>query len=85
MKKIVSSARTWRLLIVSSICLTSSVGCLQTRIGGQTLPSATYLRDDVEFFPAGPEFKLTNQVRALEEYKLEQEAIREGLDEDDIL
>ena len=43
-------------------------GC-QTVMGGQTLPSAYYLRDDVQYFPHGPEFKLPNTVRALEEYR----------------
>lgn len=47
-------------------------------MGGQTLPSATYLEDDVQYFPAGPEFKLTNQVEAARKYKLEQEQLRAG-------
>lgn len=60
-----------------SLCAT---GCyLQTTVGGQTLPSAYYLRDDVQYFPAGPEFRLSNQVRALEEYKLNQQAAQQGL------
>lgn len=60
----------------------SATGCmLQTTVGGQTLPSAYYLRDDVQYFPAGPEFRLSNQVRALEEYKLQQQAARAGLQE----
>ncbi|HID24534.1 MAG TPA: hypothetical protein EYP14_19345, partial [Planctomycetaceae bacterium] len=45
-------------------------GC-QTSIGGQTLPSAYYLEDDVQYFPSGPEFLLSNQVRAIEQYKAE--------------
>ncbi|MCP4170217.1 MAG: hypothetical protein GY758_05515 [Fuerstiella sp.] len=60
--------------ISSSVVLT---GC-QTSIGGQTLPSATYLDDDVQYFPAGPEFKLTNQVEATRKYQLEQEQLRGG-------
>lgn len=60
--------------IASSALLT---GC-QTSMGGQTLPSATYLEDDVQYFPAGPEFKLTNQVEAARKYKLEQEQLRAG-------
>jgi len=52
-------------------------GC-QTSIGGQTLPSATYLEDDVQFFPAGPEFKLTNQVEAARKYRLENEQLKGG-------
>jgi len=60
-----------------SLC---STGCmLQTTIGGQTLPSAYYLRDDVQYFPAGPEFRLSNEVRALQEYKLQQQAAKAGL------
>ncbi|MCP4782065.1 MAG: hypothetical protein GY903_11085 [Fuerstiella sp.] len=58
--------------ISSSVILT---GC-QTSIGGQTLPSATYLDDDVQYFPAGPEFKLTKQVEATRKYQLEQEQLR---------
>lgn len=52
-------------------------GC-QTSIGGQTLPSATYLDDDVQYFPAGPEFKLPNQVEAARKYELEQQQLRSG-------
>ena len=54
------------------------IGC-QGSIGGQTLPSAYYLRDDVQYFPAGPEFLLPNQERVLEEYRLEHAAIQQGL------
>ena len=38
-----------------------------------TLPSAYYLKDDLQYFPPGPEFKLTRQVQAMEEYKLRQQ------------
>lgn len=56
-----------------------ATGCmLQTTVGGQTLPSAYYLRDDVQYFPAGPEFRLSNQVRAQEEYKLQQQGAAIG-------
>ncbi len=68
------------ILLSMLAAMTSSVlftGC-QTSIGGQTLPSATYLDDDVQYFPAGPEFKLTNQVEAGRKYKLEQEQLRGG-------
>ena len=59
------------------LCLVMT-GC-QTSIGGQTLPSAHYLRDDVQFYPAGDEFLLPKQKEAIEKYKAEQEAIRDGL------
>lgn len=50
------------MLVSGGLC-----GC-QTQMGGQTLPSAYYLRDDVQFFPAGPEMQLPNLRQALEEY-----------------
>ena len=39
-------------------------GC-QVDIGGQTLPRAYYLQDDIQYFPAGPEFKLSKEAAAL--------------------
>lgn len=47
-------------------CLFS--GC-QTTIGGQTLPSAYYLRDDIQYFPSGPETQLPLARQAIEDYK----------------
>jgi hypothetical protein len=44
-----------------------STGCATT-VGGQTLPSAWYLRDDIQYYPPGPEMKLQRQVDAIEEY-----------------
>jgi hypothetical protein len=41
------------------------------------LPSAYYLRDDLQYFPAGPEFKLSNQVQAIEEYKARERGLVE--------
>ena len=71
-----SNSRTGLLLavmtaFVSSICLT---GC-QTTIGGQTLPSPNYLRDDVQYHPAGPENPLSNKVAAARKYNAERAAI----------
>ena len=51
-------------------------GC-QTTVGGQTLPSAYFLEDDVQYFPAGPEFLLTNTKQAIEQYKLDQTGFNE--------
>ncbi len=56
----------------------SAIGC-QTTVSGQTLPSAYYLDDDVQFFPAGPETPLPNLRRALEQHRIEHEAIEQGL------
>jgi hypothetical protein len=43
-------------------------------MAGQTLPSAYYLDDDVQYFPKGPETKLSNQIRAIEQYNVERAA-----------
>ncbi len=67
-------------LLGSALMSLSAIGC-QTTVGGQTLPSAYYLQDDVEYFPAGPEFLLPNQVRAIEEYKAERAEQAAGLGE----
>ncbi|NBT12630.1 MAG: hypothetical protein EBS56_03425 [Planctomycetia bacterium] len=48
----------------------SLTGC-QVDVGGQTLPSAYYLQDDIQYFPAGPEFKLAKEAAALKAYKNE--------------
>jgi len=63
----------WLLLAACAATCVTSTGC-QSTVGGQTLPSPYYLRDDVQYFPAGPEFKLSNQVRAIEEYNLRRQA-----------
>ncbi len=52
------------ILALSSLCTT---GC-QIDVGGQTLPSPYYITDDIQYFPAGPEFQLTNEARAMELY-----------------
>lgn len=48
----------------------SLTGC-QVDVGGQTLPSAYYLQDDIQYFPAGPEFKLSKEAAAQKAYKKE--------------
>ncbi len=73
----------WQLLLVAGLLISAtSTGCLQTTIGGQTLPSAYYLDDDVQYFPKGPENKLSRQVRALERYKSERLSAQQGLGDD---
>lgn len=41
-----------------------AVGC-QSEYGGQLLPSAHWQSDDVQYFPPGPEFKLSREAAAL--------------------
>lgn len=49
-------------LVAAAFCAT---GC-QYQVGGQTLPSAFYLQDDVQYFPAGPEFQLSNEAASMQ-------------------
>ena len=62
------------LLAAGGLSLT---GC-QVDVGGQTLPSAYYLQDDIQYFPAGPEFKLSKEAAALKAYKKEQGECPDG-------
>jgi len=57
-------------LLILAIGGVSLTGC-QVDVGGQTLPSGYYLQDDIQYFPAGPEFKLSKEAAALKAYKKE--------------
>ena len=61
--------RTLALLAIAAGA-TGVTGC-QVDVGGQTLPSAYYLQDDIQYFPAGPEFKLSKEAAAQKAYKKE--------------
>ena len=52
-----------------------STGC-QTSIGGQTLPSAFYLKDDIQYFAEGPEFKLQREAAALKAARAQEQLNR---------
>ncbi len=69
-RKLVERAVMQRLFILFLVVLgvASLVGC-QVDVSGQTLPSAYYLQDDIQYFPAGPEFKLSKEAAALKAYK----------------
>ena len=59
--------RPLRALLVGLVVAAAAVattGC-QVDVGGQTLPSPWYMSDDVQYFPAGPEFKLQREATAL--------------------
>ena len=51
--------------------LATNTGC-QVSLNGQTLPSPHYLQDDVQYFPAGPEFKLSREAAALQAARAEE-------------
>src|SRR5262249_52985820 len=55
----------------------SSTGC-QGVYNGQTLPSPWYISDDIQYFPPGPEFKLSREAAAMKAYKADLEAQRAG-------
>ena len=57
-------AGRWLLGACVACAALAATGC-QVDIGGQTLPSAYYLQDDIQYFPAGPEFKLSKEAAAL--------------------
>ena len=56
------------LAAATGLVLVVATGC-QTTVGGQVLPSAYYLSDDVQYYPAGPEDKLYRERAALAQYK----------------
>ena len=53
----------------------ATTGC-QMSVGGQTLPSAYYLQDDIQYFPKGPEFKLSREAAALKQASAQQSVNR---------
>ncbi len=76
MRHTTSGIRSWKLafaaLGMASIAVTT--GC-QADYNGQTLPSGYYLHDDIQYFPAGPEFKLSKEAAAMKAYREEQAEI----------
>lgn len=66
MKELRKHGRAGRLALLGAglLAVSGATGC-QVDIGGQTLPSPYYMSDDVQYFPAGPEFKLANEAAAM--------------------
>jgi hypothetical protein len=68
---------TRRYLSLASLALAAAslaaTGC-QIVENGQTLPSPYYLYDDVQYFPPGPEFILSNEAAAQKAYRAQEEA-----------
>jgi len=63
----------WRavLLALPMLLAVGLTGC-QVSIGGQTLPSGDYMKDDVQYFPPGSEFKHAEEAAALRQYAQDQ-------------
>ena len=66
---------TWLVIATGILSVVANTGC-QVHTAGQTLPSAFYLKDDVQYFPAGPENKLANETAALKAAREESKARR---------
>lgn len=64
------------LALLAGVFAVSATGC-QMSINGQTLPSAYYLQDDVQYFPSGPEFKLPREAAALQAARAEEKLQRQ--------
>ncbi|HID74987.1 MAG TPA: hypothetical protein EYP56_03215 [Planctomycetaceae bacterium] len=58
--------QSWHALLagVGLAATLGLTGC-QVDVGGQTLPSPYYMRDDVQYFPPGPEMKLSREAAAM--------------------
>ena len=66
MKDSTSLRRSWGTVLVGAglFMALSLTGC-QVDSGGQTLPSPWYQKDDVQYFPPGPQFKLSREAAAM--------------------
>jgi hypothetical protein len=70
------SNNPWRsvravLLGLGAAAALGLTGC-QSDYGGQTLPSPYYMDDDVQYFPPGPQMRLSQEAAALKAYNSEQ-------------
>ena len=63
------------LTLLVGMCLVATTGC-QGSLNGQTLPSPYYLQDDIQYFPSGPEFKLSREAAALQAARAEEQLNR---------
>ena len=74
MTRATGQRRSWKGIVYASALASAlgATGC-QVDIGGQTLPSAYYLDDDVQFFAPGPEFQLPREAAAMKQFRAEQQ------------
>jgi hypothetical protein len=76
--KIASNAWLRNTLCASALVLAlASTGC-QGVYNGQLLPSPWYISDDIQYFPPGPEFKLSREAAAMKAYNADLEAQQRG-------
>ncbi len=68
-------SRGWVHAMLCGAVLATAVtatGC-QVSVNGQTLPSPYYIYDDVQYFPPGPEFKLSEEAALMKAYNADQQ------------
>ena len=63
------------LLAAAGLSAVACTGC-QVSVAGQNLPSAYFMEDDLQYFPKGPEFKLSREAAAQKEARAEAAAQR---------
>ena len=68
------NAALWGLAIAVCFGLTGCMG----EYSGQNLPTPYYLGAQLQYYPAGPEFKLTREANAQKEFRETQEQ-RQGV------
>jgi len=68
-----NQCRSLRLLLLGlgATVAIGVAGC-QSDVGGQTLPSPYYMDDDVQYFPPGPQMRLSREAAAQKAYNQEQ-------------
>ena len=73
------SNKQWRPLrcMLAFLVLSAALGVTgcQVDVGGQMMPSAHYMQDDVQYFAPGPEFKLAKEAAAMKAAS-EEDALR---------
>jgi len=68
--------------LLSGLCLLATICCIgcQTAPAGNPLPSPNYLDGQVQYFPTGPKFKLTQEAAAMKAHS-EQQASQQFADD----
>jgi hypothetical protein len=77
MRQTYERRHSWRRAFYSlGVCASLGLTGCQVDVGGQTLPSPYYQADDIQYFPPGPEFKLSREAAAQKAFK-ESQALEE--------
>ena len=67
--KSLKTGHSWRTLVcgLALAAGAAATGC-QVQTGGQTLPSPYYTQQPIQYFPPGPEFKLSAEAAQMKLY-----------------